>query len=422
LKIDHHDQILRSSFAEAIVTDYPTDNDSQPPLLLTLPVELLQRVTKNLNDETLTTFRITCKAIETATFDQFARTFFTERYCDIWNQSRWILLNKIVASRLVNRIHNVVFTTNMLEPHSSQDIQLAPERPRSHTTVADAMQDAQFQASFHDGDILTWPSSRMIKKCLQSVNELAPNVLVGLKVEFDIEGEQLERLADVLAGIAAGQLVFHMLETSDPSLTKLTEHLDTLGLDFMSRASTIRHIWYHDFEGGTDTHWEGRKQTLSLLKSVDQLCTLNLPLKGLHARWLPSAATILSANDFTHLTTFHLSITAVACSDLAAAMSRCKSTLIEVRFNCITMLADHESWLDIFRVLNSMPRLSRACFHRLHVDVALQQLLDFIDLVHGKKTSDHDMIEYAGREQVITGLAELVEADLTTDSRARSAR
>ena len=56
-------------------------SDGEPSRLLALPLELLQRITDNVSDETLTTFRLTCKAIEAATFDRFAKTVFEERYC-----------------------------------------------------------------------------------------------------------------------------------------------------------------------------------------------------------------------------------------------------------------------------------------------------------------------------------------------------
>lgn len=56
-------------------------SDGEPSHLLALPVELLQRITDKVSNETLTTFRLTCKVIEAATFDRFAKTFFEERYC-----------------------------------------------------------------------------------------------------------------------------------------------------------------------------------------------------------------------------------------------------------------------------------------------------------------------------------------------------
>ena len=89
-------------------------NDSEPSHLLALTVELLQRITKYVSDKTLTTFRLTCKAIEAATFDHFAKVFFEERYCYKYEKPRWILLDNIIHSKMADRVRKVVFTTRIL--------------------------------------------------------------------------------------------------------------------------------------------------------------------------------------------------------------------------------------------------------------------------------------------------------------------
>ena len=95
--------------------------------LLSLPMELLTRITNLLNDETLPTLRLTCKTLEGATFDSFAKTFSTT-YCCMYYKSRWLSLKKFLhgSPRLVRRLGYINFTTNPLERHHYTEMQIAP--------------------------------------------------------------------------------------------------------------------------------------------------------------------------------------------------------------------------------------------------------------------------------------------------------
>lgn len=99
-----------------MAADNSNTNDGEPSRLLALPVELLQRITDKVGDETSTTFRLSRKAIEAATFDHFAKTFFEERYCCLYDKPRWTILRNIASSRMGDRIRRVIFTTNVLAP------------------------------------------------------------------------------------------------------------------------------------------------------------------------------------------------------------------------------------------------------------------------------------------------------------------
>lgn len=144
--------------------------------MLALPVELLQRVTDNLGDETLTTFRLTCKAIEAATFDQFAKIFFEERYYYIYEKPRWTLLNNIVSSRLADRIRKVVFTTKVLAPACFKQLQLAPKQDRNGCSEQEwaqiQLRDSMVDAMGPEEQIPAWPSAGTIERCLIDIRNL----------------------------------------------------------------------------------------------------------------------------------------------------------------------------------------------------------------------------------------------------------
>lgn len=114
--------------AAEMATNNSNEIDNNQSHLLALPVELLQRVTDNLSDETLTAFRLTCKTIEAATFDQFAKVFFEERYCFIYEKQRWTLSNSVISSRIAVKVRKVVFTSNILAPAGREQLQLAPRQ------------------------------------------------------------------------------------------------------------------------------------------------------------------------------------------------------------------------------------------------------------------------------------------------------
>lgn len=96
--------------------------------LLALPVELVGRIAKSLEPESLPMLRLTCKALEHSTYDLFTKTFFEQRFCCIYYEPRWLLLKDIISSRLGSRVREVMFTTDPLEHKLCEDLQLAPDK------------------------------------------------------------------------------------------------------------------------------------------------------------------------------------------------------------------------------------------------------------------------------------------------------
>lgn len=205
-----------SRFAAEMAAKNSNQTIDDPSLLLALPVELLQRVTDNLSDETLTTFRLTCKTMEAATFDQFAKIFLADRYCCIYDQPRWTLLRDMVSSRLGVRIRRVILTTNVLAPARIEHLHLIP-------TQSEAEEEGMFDILFSQcvlGDALVkavgarkqtaaWPSKSQIERCLTCIRDLGPNVRVTLDFDGDFayraEKECTSVKANLLVAIALRQ-------------------------------------------------------------------------------------------------------------------------------------------------------------------------------------------------------------------------
>jgi hypothetical protein len=101
--------------------------NSDEPRLLSLPMELLTRVTDRLNDKSLSTLRLACKTLEGATFRRFTKVFATS-YCCVYYEARWLSLEKFLHGpfRLVRNLKCIDFTTDPLEGHHYTQMQIAP--------------------------------------------------------------------------------------------------------------------------------------------------------------------------------------------------------------------------------------------------------------------------------------------------------
>lgn len=86
--------------------------------LLALPTELLDQITGYLNDEVLTTLRLTCKVLNAAVFDRFSEAYVAHLGCWIFSKDRWERLHNLLSlgsTPLADRIRTITFTMDELE-------------------------------------------------------------------------------------------------------------------------------------------------------------------------------------------------------------------------------------------------------------------------------------------------------------------
>lgn len=86
--------------------------------LMALPTELLEQITGYLNDEVLTTLRLTCKALNAAIFNRFCEAYVTHLGCWIFSKDRWERLHNLLSlgsTPLTDRIQTITFTMDELE-------------------------------------------------------------------------------------------------------------------------------------------------------------------------------------------------------------------------------------------------------------------------------------------------------------------
>lgn len=409
-----------------MATNNPTDNLVEPSHLLALPVELLQRVATTINDETLLMFRSTCKAIESATFDQFAKTFFEERYCYIYHEPRWTQLQDILFSRMAARVHRMIFTTKVLAPASSNQLQLAPKENHTHRTgfldgcMFGAQSDAHEKMAKAVGprrQIPAWPRPFTIMRCATMISLITPKTRVELDFEekngFWPSDDCTKLQARVLIAFASGKRKFNKFNSPASKITSFCKSVQAQGYEPIPSMRSLQSFSYGEYYVN-DREVDARLIVSEMLASVAELRELTLMIYD-NSSLDPMVAKMLLANNFAHLESLTISVVSLSEGDLIEALSRCKSTLLKVDARDIRMVGSSGfgAWLKAFGVLASMARLSDVRLSSLQLDGSGSDpdYLMFSRLAGGQ-TVEQFSTTYEGREQVISGLNELLTIPL----------
>lgn len=351
-----------------MAADNSTESDSMPSLLLTLPMELLQRIIIMLGDETLPTFRLTCKTIEATTFDLFAQIFFEERYCCIFYKPRWTLLEDVISSRMGDRVRRVVFTTDVLAPFGLEHLQIAPTKPSgkiSHIAYSQCeVRRALIETVGPRTQIPAWPSRRVIERCLIFMRNLTPNVLVeahfGSPLSFGMEEECDLVTVNVLAAVFDIRMKLTALEISSDNIIAVNEAMKALGHDLTSR---LRSLQSFSFMEPYAADMDARRVVYGFLESMTELRDLRFQFS--HTDYAvetlpgPTNSELLSIARVTKLTSLDLSMLTLRGAELVAVLSCCNSTLLKVTMSFVCISGRDSVWADVFDELVSMPRLSK---------------------------------------------------------------
>jgi hypothetical protein len=398
-----------------------TNEPPEPSLLLALPVELLQRITNELSEETLTAFRLTSKTSEAATFDRFAKIFFEERHCYIYEKPRWTLLDSIVSSRLADRVRKVVFTTDFLAPVCTEQLQLAPEHARigayEHQWAQIELKESMSCAVGPRQQIPAWPSTGAIERCLINVRNLAPK----LHVELNLGGyygwsEQEEECtsvqASILFALAASRMKLTTFSIAQPGLGDFDETMKTQGCELSAPMRSLQNFSYSE----PIFAWNEYDRSLisGLLRSAIKLRKLKLSLDPddflFYSNYDPVIPGLFRGNDFTHLETLEIEYMNVNGVDLVAALLQCRRNLRRVHIEDVCVTESDNERFRVLGIFTEMPSLSSVSLVRLAV--VGQYHMVFNDLKHGDTYNGYQM-RYEGHLEVAAGLKELLDARLT---------
>jgi hypothetical protein len=402
-----------------------TSDDSR---LLSLPMELLTRITDRLNNESLSTLRLACKTLEGTTFDRFTKTFMVS-YCCIYYEARWLSLKKFLhgSPRLVASLKCIDFTTNPLERCDHNQMQLAPGQRFSDMKEAQEQFDitvAIDEEVFEPLGADRQASTALIHGVLLDLSELAPHVSIGFDLAstrfFRDDGIALHHdmfLAIASTSCCIGELVLTRRCLDD--IEDLTAHL---GRQLLSCTSSIHSFCfqstdYPDEELGDPLCETKLDFLVSILRSAD--CLISLVLELDEYRNLDDQGTItnmlLFANNLTNLDRLSLSEMVVSEKQLSKVIATCSKNLNHLYLGGLQLVECDHGWVTMFRLLTTMPKLASIALSRLTTGDAIHVLtaskLDFRNIGHGHRfTNTHVMLRT--RQEVVAGLLELLNGPL----------
>jgi len=383
-----------------------TTNDNTPALL-TLPVELVGRIADSLTPESLLMFRLTCKALEHSTYDLFAKTFFERRHCCIYYEPRWLLLNKVITSRLGSRVQEVTFTAEPLESKCYKDLQLAPDKFQEDMITAQRVVGSALSLSVGpEAQVPAWPSTAVFHRVFRDFKRLATRTLI--KLDFlEACGPPTDSTAhpvkaDILVAAVTTGMAIHTLK-----LDVFEAHIFKSVVAHLEPELTTSSRTLKCFQFRTQSDGHHPQLATKILESANDLSELVItPTPG---HFMTTA--VLRVNDFSLLATLRISGGTFPVEELVTGLSVCRS-ILHLHLSDLVLSSGEEAWPSFFRTLASMPRLHKLSLAVLWESVSRSRRLKFCDLIHGRTTHEGSIIEYMGREQTAAGLGELAAAPL----------
>lgn len=385
-----------------------------------------------LNDESLPTLRLTCKTLEGATFDRFAKTFSTT-YCCMYYKSRWLSLKKFLhgSPRLVRRLGYINFTTNPLERHRFTEMQIAPAEgfddihaAQKQFDISEADEDELYELLYADQQA----STALIHGVLLDLERVAPYVPFAFDLSntrffrdrFEDDGMVFHY--DIFLAIASNHCPVGELILSRRCLDGIEEFAAHLGTRFLSctsamRAFTFKSTDFLDDEFG-QTLDEGKLKFLAdILCSAYDLFSLTLELgeyRGLHNA-LAITNTLLFANDLDHVENLCLQFMVISEKQLSKVIASCKTKLTIFNIGGIQLVENDEGWVAIFRSLTTLPKLDFIRLSCLSIGAAADATsapkLDFQSIKHRDKVErTHLLLD--NRREVTSGLQDLLKGPL----------
>ena len=396
--------------------------------LLSLPMELLTRITDMLNDESIPTLRLTCKTLEGATFGRFTKTFAFSCCC-VYYEARWLSLKKFLHGpfRLVHSLKCVDFTTNPLERHHYSQMQIAPgedfeniDAAQKQFDLKEADEDELYEPLYADRQ----PSTALIHSVLIDLKRLGPYVPIG----FDLANTRFFRDADIFlhndifVAIASSFCYISELVLSRRCLDGVEELMAHLGTRLLSctarmNSFTFKSTDFLDEEFGDPLDESKLTFLADILRSAYCLFCLRLELDEYQHLSDPWAITrtLLFANPLDDLEQLSLHAIAVPEKQFLEVIASCKESLNILNLGDVQLFECDEGWTTVFRTLTTLPKLE---FLRLScltsgatVDVTIVLKLDFRNIKHwDKDTNTHIVLN--NKREVTAGLKDLSNGPL----------
>jgi hypothetical protein len=342
--------------------------------LLSLPMELLQRITDRVTPDALLQARLACKTLDAASVDRFTDTYARDIPVWMYDHTRWTHLKALLSMpRLAPRVKSVVFLSTYPGFYNVHELPSARNETDSDLLIA---QYGYVQAIEKELWELPLPGYELILSIIACLASAHPDVCLALlcvaakrRLRNGVHGlvyaailstnARLETIDINFAGLSA------MLESntwSKSDLLKVGKHLQRIKYVFGNQAygRTSELKLSQDLQSQASVH----RAIISLLSAMKEVKHLAIdgwhcyPTSGQdhdHDHSETLASTLLLANPLSGLQSLHLSEVATRETPLLEVLLRCTRSLRSLMFEtvCITSLAGW-GWESVLRCISDM--------------------------------------------------------------------
>jgi hypothetical protein len=383
----------------------PSTDDSSK--FLSLPPELVTRVTSFVNSEALIPVRLTCKTLEDITFNRFAKENFEHIYCWVHTIDDFVRLKNILqqSPRLGNRIRQLTLTTDVLRG-----------RPLDTVNFVQKERDAEYAAR-----ALSVRCLYGVKRCyigiismlrtLQDIHCLSQDIFVTA----DLADQRFWSLGSThwyhpqqatLFSVAMSRLKIHSLSIDRYTFDSSDDLLAHGRADLMASMSDL-----------TTLHLVGKvsiPMSVAILENASQLRSLALDL-GRHQMYPeeehshdPLPPELLLAGTLSNLTSLRITSAILDGALFIQMLKRCQATLTHLVVRWVCLSTNDDDLMPVHAMMLAMPEL---------VFLELQWIKVFnvwpyrmVPVPHGGVCPDSH--KYEGKEEIKAWLRELLDNHL----------
>lgn len=403
--------------ATEVSNDLSEQSTTSRPAILKLPPELICRVSTFLDKEMLPAIRLTCKALEDATFDRFVEAHFAHIYCWVFTPTAFHRLKDILQNSptLQTRIRRVTLTDN---PYDDQPLS-ALHVVRTSNEHDDDWGRYYMSYNLHKNNNLG-TGHVLMHRVLRDLKDLPQDVSVNVDLtnlnhaccSYELRKRTFQ---SVLFSIALSRTLISLLTIDDKSLKDVEDILAHNKDDFMASMSTITSLTcISDFWLPTGT--PVKAVLVDILRSITKLRHLTFEINrpsnteeyaGRCFNMLQMPQEIWLAANFSNLVSLILRHVVIDMTqhELEHILAQCRSSLTHLTLSRVAFLAGDEEWKRVSEMLLAMSGL---IFVELQMVHPREDPVSFwgadVETLSGGNPPG---IRLEGRNNVVRGLQEL---------------
>lgn len=396
-------------------------------LLLSLPPELLSIIATGLKGEHLTSFRLTCRELEAASFDHFIACYCTKRTGYIFSRDRWTQLRDQFAQspRLASKIRQLVLTADNGEKRLPTAVPstTSPDTPSSYASPSEEEGFDEYMYLEEYLDYMTSEVERgpsVFTHCFRELSA-APSNMAAIDIDFSAKSDMLHSYEipcyDLEDAILSTNLAIRSLKLSPMCRTgmgvvlaiykreslRVTRSLTSVCFEGKSEEAMTR-LW--------DLFPESELETLSkLLCDSHHLTSVTIGLCDYASSDQPGHLTEMLLNSIRSDALSELSLSHMHVSEdvLSTLLTSCKSTLKRVCLKYVHLEPTDSGWRGVFDTMLEMPALQSMKLaviahglSRLAFRLAWKNIADFTFLKHRMPVDNVTIFKhtFAVRERV----------------------